>query len=810
MPSHQLSRSGWIYFSAVVALGLATVARSIHTVVADSPVDPALDWLVLAALTLVSSSATVKLPSLPATISVSEAFLFVVTLLYGPAAGTLTVALDALVIGFWSRRKGNPLHKIVFTVSANPLAMWIGAQLFFAMTGIVPLSRADRATISVAALILPLLLFTLIYFGVSSWLIAIAIAFEKKLSASRVWRRDLAWLSLNYVGGASVALLLVGYTPLREPAALVVIVPFLVVLYLAFVTSMGRVEDASRHLSQLNALYLSTIETLAMAIDAKDQITHGHIRRVQQRAVRLAGELGVTDDSQIRAIAAAALLHDMGKLAVPDYILNKPGLLTPAEYEKIKLHSSVGADILSSIEFPYPVVPIVRHHHENWDGSGYPDGLQGMDIPVGARILSVVDCFDALTSDRPYRPRLSDGAALEVILRGRGSMYDPVVVDAFVRVHGEQTETTTAVATTPRAAFSAITEAALPPSATSKPQSERLEDISASSEEMLTLFEISRSLGGSLGIDDAAGVIAQHLRRLVPSTFSVFYLYEPPSDELAVAHAAGDTKGVFTGLRIPLGQRLTGWVAANRQTIVNSDPMLDLGDTARALQPPLRSSISTPLVTGDALVGVLTLYSSNRSAFTDDHRRILEAIARQVSHVLRSARDFDRGRAPAMRDSLTGLPNVERLRQFAASVTNAEGKLDGPCSVLFIDVDGLKDVNRQHGRAAGDKILAGVVHATRRTLRGADLLFRYRSDEFVVFLAQTDPHTARSIASRLEAAIRDTTFGPPSRGVTVSVTTGVASAPGDGFSFDDVVNQARLRAREKSPGGIQEPPSSVH
>src|SRR4029077_8021012 len=134
-----------------------------------------------------------------------------------------------------------------------------------------------------------------------------------------------------------------------------------------------------------------------------------------------------------------ALLHDTGKLAVPEHILNKPGRLTFEEFEKMKLHASVGADILSGIAFPYPVVPIVRHHHENWDGSGYPSGLSGTEIPIGARILAVVDCFDALTSDRPYRPRLSNDEALSILLERRGSMYDPLIVDTFIRFHRELT-----------------------------------------------------------------------------------------------------------------------------------------------------------------------------------------------------------------------------------------------------------------------------------------------------------------------------------------------------------------------------------
>ena len=162
-------------------------------------------------------------------------------------------------------------------------------------------------------------------------------------------------------------------------------------------------------------LYLSTIEALAMAVDAKDQITHGHIRRVQVYAVELAKRLGVHEERQLRAIETAALLHDMGKLAIPEHILNKPGKLTDAEFDKMKRHADIGADLLSSVRFPYPVVPIVRHHHEAWDGSGYPSGIARTDIPLGARILSVVDCFDA-HSDRPYRPRLEKDEAFRIWL----------------------------------------------------------------------------------------------------------------------------------------------------------------------------------------------------------------------------------------------------------------------------------------------------------------------------------------------------------------------------------------------------------
>src|SRR4051794_40197591 len=423
---------------------------------------------------------------------------------------------------------------------------------------------------------------------------------------------------------------------------------------------MGRVEDADKHVEQVNRLYLSTIETLAMAIDAKDQVTHGHIRRVQAQATRLAKEVGVRDQNLLKAIEAAALLHDMGKLAVPEYILNKPGKLTEAEFEKMKLHASVGADILSAIEFPYPVVPIVRHHHENWDGTGYPAGIKGTAIPIGARILSVVDCFDALTSDRPYRPRLSDEEALAIVRERRGTMYDPMVVDTFFTVHqraapfdlprqGPPSELLNTIARS-RRTNSPIAAVVTPA------------QIAAGANEMLTVYELARALAGQVGLADAADMIAKHLRRLIPGSLFVFYLCDRTSDELEAIHVVGHGGAQVRGLRITIGQRLSGWVAANRQTIANSDAVLDLAAAVDCQSPTLKKSLSTPMVSGDELVGVLAVYSA--ADFNEDHRRVIEAVARQIGHTFKSAAEFD---GTARHDELTGLPKLRQLEQFVGT-----------------------------------------------------------------------------------------------------------------------------------------------
>ncbi|MEO8074964.1 MAG: HD domain-containing phosphohydrolase [Acidobacteriota bacterium] len=769
------------YVTGIVIAGAAIVLQSFYDLGAH-PIG--WNWIILAILTLASGSATVRLPSLPATISVSETFVFTSVLLYGSAAGTLTVALDALVISFWSYRKGHPLYKIVFNVCALPLTIWVAAHLFFLFPSVSPLVTTPRQdVVNITRLLGPLLVFTLAYFLLNSWIITFAISLERGLSPFRIWRDHFLWLSLNYFGGASVAVLLVSYTKDLDYSYLALIVPLLVVLYFTFSMSMGRVEDANKHLGQLNSLYMSTIETLAMAIDAKDQITHGHIRRVQSYAVALAREVGVTDVSLIRAVEAAALLHDMGKLAVPEYILNKPGPLTPAEFEKMKLHASVGADILSAIAFPYPVVPIVRHHHENWNGSGYPQGLSGTDIPIGARILSVVDCFDALTSDRPYRPRLADKDALRILLERRGSMYDPLVVDTFMRAYASIVPSSVTVDDNP--SLMAITEAAH--NQVSIPAKRPFDDITASTEEMLTLFDLARGLASPMPISSVGDVVFKHLRRLVPCSLCVFFAYDTSSDDLVVNHSSGDHSALVSGLRIGLGQRLSGWVAANRQTIRNSDPILDLGEAARSITPRPRSCLSTPLIVEKELIGVITLYSPSTNAFSEEHQRVFEVVARQVSAIVKNAIVFDNRKTSMLRDSATELPTIEHLHQVGHIHAT---QLSPPTSLLMINIENLTRIHKQIGREAADAVVSLVIAAARRSLRTADSLFRHGSNQLVALLLQTDRATASEVGARLCKSANSAQI-EWQQYFRVNVAT--ATSPEDGESIDDLTRTAGRR-----------------
>ena len=761
----------------------------------------------LAVLTLLSGSFTIRIPGIPARLSVSETFVFAAALLFGPPAATMTVVLDTLVISFWLGRTASPpWSRLTFNIASAAVAIWIATHVFYYWASVPPLGIQPSP---IVPLLPGLLLLATLYFLLNSWLVALVVGFQKQRSPLAVWRHSFLWLSLNYYSGASIAALILPYLMQAGNTAFInvlgVILPVLLISYLTFKTALGRIDDANKHLQQLNQLYLSTIETLAMAIDAKDQITHGHIRRVQQYAVSLAQNLGITDRAQISAIEAASLLHDMGKLAVPEYILNKPGKLTPAEFDRMKLHASIGADILSAIDFPYPVVPIVRHHHENWDGTGYPDGLHSTAIPIGARILSVVDCFDALTSDRPYRPRMSDAEAIRILLSRRGSMYDPAIVDAFIAVHTSVTRLIHAEPEDGSLSHSALDRALARSAAsistsTTIPSGASFDEIAASTEETLVLYDLASGLTGHVELGDVGDVISKHLRRIVPASDVVFYMYDPQTDHLVSEHAAGSHSSHLIGLRIPRGERLSGWVAANKQTIVNADPVLDLGEVARLLKPRLRSCMSTPLVFGEELIGVLSLYSVDSEVFNEDHKRILEVVGRQVSQTVHNALSFERHRATDLKDRATGLPNIRHFERMFA-VTSKNVLPEDRVSVVSVSVR--HDSGQLSGmqNSISDRAIEMMAQAVRRALRGGDLLFRYASNELVVLLNQTDSETADLVAERIKESTNAELSTQSGAEYSLRIVIGVATAPADGLSVHDLVEAARTRDRFSSGQG---------
>ena len=613
-----------LFVGVVSLLGFAVVAHSLYELVYTQIPS---EWMVFAVLTIASGLLTVKVPSLDARVSVSEAFAFASVLLFGPHVGVVTLALDGIRVSFhWKMNT----EQTVFNFANLGLSMFAGATLFYASSGIPPLFTGPAPSTVIA---LHLALMTLAYFAVNSGLTAAAVALSSGRPVRSVWLKHYWPLIPGYIAAASVSLLLV--LAFREVQMLAVglIIPLLLVCYLTVRSSYGRLEDAKTHVEHLNRLLFSTVETLATAIDAKDEVTHDHVRRVQQGTLTLARTMGITDPLQLQALEAAALLHDTGKIAVPEHILNKPGKLTEAEFEKMKRHAPIGAEILSSIEFPYPVVPIVRHHHENWDGTGYPDRLKGEEIPLGARLLSVVDCFDALTSDRPYRRRMTDAQALAILRDRRGVMYDPAVVDAFVADYKRIMPESSAE---PHPASRAIGDArALDREEQAKEQASQAEP--GLSDELLAVTSLSRALTGDARVADVGALLWTILRSVMPCETMAIFLPDLDTDEVDLSYAAGAHASMLRGTRRASGAGIAGWVAVNGRSAVNADPALDLGYRLAEMSPPLRSCLAVPLVEGESLVAVLTLYRLQRAAFSDDDVRLVELLAPRLATSLATA-----------------------------------------------------------------------------------------------------------------------------------------------------------------------------
>ena len=605
-----------IHVGVVIVFGSVAIALAIYSMVMTPP---PMNTLVFAGLGLVAGACAVKIPGVNALISASDTFFIASAMLFGPAPAMVALALDSAALAW---RRGYHVRRSLFNAAQPALSLGVAALVFQLLGG----SPLDHST-DITATILPLTALTAVYFALNSGLLAIAIALESNSPVIVVWRR--LWpLSMNYIAAASAAFCIVIIMRSAGAMAALAVAPLVVVLHLTLRSITGRLSDAERYVQTVDKLYLSTIETLATAIEAKDGVTSVHIRRVQKFAIGLARALGVTDENTIKAIHAAALLHDTGKLAVPEHILNKPGKLTSLEFEQMKLHVDVGADILSAIEFPYPVVPIVRAHHENWDGSGYPRGVKGEDIPIGARILSVVDCYDALTSDRPYRPALSDAEAMKIVLERRGTMYDPDVVDTFTRVYKEIAAEVMEPAPH-QEALSKIGRAVAKPQVPPPPVA-GIEIRSDAPDDLLAIVSLARVLGGEGTFGDAAALATAPLSRILTDTTCAFYIHDAASGHLMARYVTGEHAAALRGMSMPLGERLSGWVAACRQTITNSDSALDLYD--RGVK--LGSAISTPLVDGDRMLGVFTAYAAPQRAFTDDQSRLIEMMAPHLGRIV--------------------------------------------------------------------------------------------------------------------------------------------------------------------------------
>lgn len=574
---------------------------------------------------------------------------------------------------------------------------------------------------------------------------------------------------------------------------------------------LAEIRDAEaerrHHAEEMATIHMNTIESLAIAIDAKDQTTHGHVRRTQLYATQM-GTLFKVSEAELRALHAGALLHDIGKLAVPEYILNKPGKLTEAEFAKMKIHPTVGGDILKRVNFPYPVEDIVRYHHEKWDGSGYPKGLKGEAIPLVARIISVVDFYDATRCDRPYRKGMKREESLALLRSMVGSAFDPRVVETFIK-HVEEfdrmidsQDIKEQVASTPAIDDKTSTkpDAGLAPDilGVSEEIAAGFRSISEAQREVFALHEIAQTIGSSLNLSDTVTLIANKLRAIVPFDTCVIYLVDDSSGKAIAAHVVGEEVELFKRRRINIGDGITGWVIANSRSMCNASPDLDLIGIPEEIVKRFRGVLVSPLLREDGAFGAISLYSQSRTSYTTEHVRLLESVCQHASSALNNALTYERTRESALVDPLTELPNARGFYMMLEQrIAECQRMNKEPLAVVCMDIDDFKVVNDQYGHSIGDRLLASVAGVVRRELRQMDILTRYAGDEFVAIMPMASSKMAVSISERMRNAVEDQLFSVRTGTmIGLGVSLGVACFPDDGETSEELLTAAARRMQQ--------------
>jgi diguanylate cyclase (GGDEF)-like protein len=603
---------------------------------------------------------------------------------------------------------------------------------------------------------------------------------------------SLLWMFLSAPAGLSVRELLLFVT---GSLALILL------LYLSFghkrvieeVESVGG-ENLKLALSAAE-LNLRAVESLAIAIDAKAQTTHGHVRRTQAYALGLGRLLNVSAE-ELEALKAGALLHDVGNLAVPEYILNKPGRLSPAEFEKMKVHATVGGDIVSRVGFPYPVEDVVRFHHERWDGTGYPRGLKGESIPLVARIISAVDFYDSTRCDRPYRAGMTREQSLALLRSKAGKSFDPVVVEMFVKHVDEfdalisHTDLNEQVRTEELKAAPA--SSAIADGRSSGEWSEGFRSIARAQREVAALHELTQVFGASLNLQDTVALVAARLREIVPFDACVIYALDDKSGRAEPVFATGEWDEYLSTRGVAAGEGITGWVIANARGMCNTPPELELAGAPAEMVLQVLDCISSPLVREDGAFGAVTLFSKSAGAYTTEHLRLLDSVCLHTSGALNNALAHERTRESALTDQLTGLPNARALHLMLehrlAECRRYEGEV---VSVLSIDVDDFQDINEQFGHGVGDRVLASVSAVVKGQLRQMDMLARFAGDEFLAVMPGASGQVAAMVAERVRNAVESQVFNVKTgRNIQVRVSAGNGSYPADGETADELLSAA--------------------
>jgi len=789
---NQLPRAAHHYVTAVIAIGVALFAVCLPAAKFDQPVL----FLALLALSSMSASLKVYLPltTSGSTMSVSYAVDFASLLLLGPHSTMLVAAGSAFSQCHLNSKERNPLYRTLFSVASLVITVQ-GTGLAFHLLG-----GGAHTQMSLAELARPLVGAATVYFLLNTGLIATAIALSTRTPIISTWHNNFLWSAPSYfvgAGSAALAAWFVGHAGYW--VAPLTFAP-LYLTYRTYKVYMGRIEDEQRHVQQTSDLHLATIEALARAIDAKDQTTQMHIRRVQVYAAGLAKALGLSE-AEIQGVKTAALLHDIGKLAVPEHILSKPGPLTQEEFQKIRIHPQVGAEIIAAVPFPYPVAPLIMSHHERWDGKGYPQGLAGEDIPMGARILTIVDYYDAVTTERPYHKALNSDSAIGLLRHESGRALDPKLVPLFIEmlpalVAELGPDEPKVVEARPAPALPGSTAVGLVPSGAPN----AFENIALAHREIYALYEIAQSMGTSLGVPDTMALISSKLSKIVSWSGCALFLHQPETDTLKCRFAAGVDAPKLLNVTLQAGHGLSGWVARNRRTIINGDPRVSFEAAGLSQDISVNSAIVCPLQYNDTFIGCLALYHVEANHYTEDHRRLLERIAEQAGAVIHNSIVFEQTQEDSLTDPLTGLPNRRSMFVHLSRELSRAERLKSEVAIIVMDIDGFKAINDTYGHNVGDHALREIATALQGALRPYDLCVRYAGDEFIVVLADCSREAAEAKRRELQVRIAEIQVEVRAgKRLRLGASAGAAVFPNDGGTYEALLAAAdHLMYRDKA------------
>jgi diguanylate cyclase (GGDEF)-like protein/putative nucleotidyltransferase with HDIG domain len=775
--------AGQIYVYAVIALGAVVMAIALSSLQISRPGL----FAVLLVLSVISSALKVDMPLGVGSscISLSYAVDFTALLLLGPAP-TMLIAVPTA----WSQctfRMGerNPAYKTLFSMATLAVSVAAAGAMYSAVGGTYgELPAAPLQSLMAAAMV---------YFLVNSVAVAAAFALSTGRGVYRIWHDNFLWTISTYVIGAIAAGIAVEvFHRAGQWQAALAFIP-LCLTYRTYRIYLRRIADEQRRVAEWAQLHRDSTEVLARAIQAKDEGGSCHVERVQYYATVLASRLELSDLDR-QAIEIGALLHDIGKLAVPEHILSKPGALTPDERKKMQMHAQIGAEIVSAVPFPCPVAPLIRSHHERWDGMGYPSGLCGEQIPIGARILAVVDSFDALTNERPYRRAVSPDVALRMLQSEAGKAFDPAIVARFAELlPGLIPPTNDGF---PRRMHRSSDPSSHQPSLSSGGRlgADAFAEIASANRETYALYEIAQSMGRTMSPAEMMTLVSAKLNALVPFSSCALFVRRG-AENLRCRFATGLHADLLENASIAEGDGLSGWVARHRRPLVNGLPLAEF--SAAGMSPAniqLRSALVCPLMVADDVIGTIAVFHHAVGSYTEDHRRVLDQVARQAAAVVHNALVFERTQEQAFKDSLTGLSNPRALQFQVAKELARARRTSSPFSVILLDLDDFKLINDEHGHLVGDRALQEVARVLQKTTRPYDTCIRYGGDEFVVLLPSCGRAEAEEQRRRVQGAVAAIALHADDGGeIALHVSAGASVFPEDGETYERLLARADRR-----------------